>query len=1513
MGHRRRPRLALPLILGALLAAGPESGRCFQGRPPPPRRSVVRLHSERSGPGAGKGGSAGGGIQPESLEELKRSADIVEVVKNFIELRETPSGGIGRCPFHDDRSPSLSVSKDRGLYRCFACGAGGDAIKFVREYTGAGFVDAVETVAELSNFPLQRTGRRRAGSARRVVAGPGQNATATAATAAAPPPEAEEDPEVSRERLLLCLEAAAAYYQRVLATAPCAGGARAHLRERRIPPAVARDFRLGFSPRAHTPGSPTVVQQLSELGFSLRTMEAAGIVSERAAKRAAEGDRRWLPQDRYSGRLIVPIRDATSRVVGFGARILPADEEEEEEAAAAAEAGGGPDSNAESAGAKAFKPPKYLNSPETAVFRKGETLFGLCDAADSSRHGDFGVILVEGYFDVLALHGAGVQSCAAALGTGITASQVRQASRLSGRRRVTLLLDGDAAGVKAARRVCAQILPALADEGVEAFVSFLPNGRDPADWLEQGAVASDFTEHLAADAQPFQEWFVASLLEDFAADRGKDAAGALRRLLGALSDWIAQLSSPADRTFAAFQAAERAAAGNDALRVALEADIAQMVSEKRRRRDAIAASKAPSTAWDDVPLHFSPSAPPPTEGDDPPPRPRAPPAAPAPPPGALGPSRAEREATIWSRAPAETTADGVGALDASALSAAISLGNDLSQLRSLEEAERELRRSRGQRAGAPLGGDARRYDPETRRIAREAQMRVDVLDAATRNAAAEGGGAAPSGEQMAALVGAGVADLVEQPRALMHAAEQELLAALLHAGALRPVSLETLRLHLSECASFDAQRKWLLDALYALPDGLREASAAEILPACLAAAPRLFEAAAVEAALRDPGALRAAPEQARDAILADLRLALRAQGEPPANGQAAGNASAAGGALGLTGGTVDGGLPEPPANATGDLTPLFFPRRDLLDAGFLEDPQLLIQQALAASLRARALQRLQVLRDAFRAASLELEALLLPGSADGTADGSADGTADGTGPGGAGDSDGDGDGDGNSPGGREDAALASPSFDEQVRELQYPDRSAIAEIREEQEFAGVSARHGASEVAATTIRRRQLGALKAIGDKALSEDARDALEELFYEIREDISGERMPRGVLERAQSRSALTDGDPPAAPAGPQAPAAPGAAPLQGASAERVAELKRELQDIAGAIHRQSGVVRDLQERWTLIRARAEEMRGAGRFKVAEEDLRGVEDRLDANAAVAERRSKDAMRRVDEEMERSAADAAARAAEAAAPAAREAPPPAEALRAPAPLERSEEPFPVFGDDDEYPMAEEFEQSLEAEAAPAAAAPRGPATMPQATRREYADLGAPTEPPPPPVSSEHPGFQQLKGAMAAAAPTPAASAEPGAGAGAGAAAADAGAGAASAIRQRLAAQWQQAKDRLQQDRRDARPQASEPGAPEAQKAPGVQEVPTAPEAPTVPAVPAAPPAVEAAPRSGGGGGGGVIGDKVRRVPADAAKGGFAPASARRAAGNAGASPADVLVRRGLHRQVHPRGGDEGP
>ena len=400
-----------------------------------------------------------GRIRDEDIALVREKSPIDEIIGEQVQLRNSGGGNLkGICPFHDEKSPSLSVSPARGLYHCFGCQAGGDVIRFVQSIENLDFSEAVERLAVRAHLQL------------RYVEG----GTAPSRT------------HGQRARLVEAHTAAAAFYAEQLRT-PEARVAREFLAGRGFDEQVAVSFGCGFAPA----GWDALTKHLLAKGFSAAELTLGGLARESG---------RGSLIDRFHRRLLWPIHDIAGEVVGFGARRLFDDDKVEA---------------------------KYLNTPETPIYKKSQLLYG-GDVAKREIARQHRAVIVEGYTDVMACHLAGVTTAVATCGTAFGAEHVSVIRRLlmdsdAFTGEVIFTFDGDAAGMKAAERAFGDDQKFMS----QTFVAIEPTGLDPCDLrMKSGDTA---VRDLVARRIPLVEFVLRATVGRFDLDTAEGRAGALDR------------------------------------------------------------------------------------------------------------------------------------------------------------------------------------------------------------------------------------------------------------------------------------------------------------------------------------------------------------------------------------------------------------------------------------------------------------------------------------------------------------------------------------------------------------------------------------------------------------------------------------------------------------------------------------------------------------------------------------------------------------------------------------------------------------------------------------------------------------------------------------------------------------------------------------------------------------------------------------------------------------------------
>ena len=393
-----------------------------------------------------------GRIVEEDLAQVRERTRIEEVVGSYLTLRRSGIDMTGLCPFHDEKTPSFHVSPSRGLFYCFGCGVGGDVIKFVQQIDNLSFFEAVQALADRVGVQLHFED-----------AGPGSTTA----------------PGL-RQRILTANQAAAEFYVKQLSSHEGVV-ARQMLDARGFDRAVAQQFGVGYAPKQ----GRVLHDYLRSKGFSDDELVKANLIRQNGG---------W---DVFQGRVIWPIRDSTSVVLGFGARRLFDDDK---------------------------MPAKYVNTAETPVYKKSHVLYGL-DLARGSIGKQGQAVIMEGYTDVMAAHLSGVDTAVASCGTAFGEEHARLLQRLIGlpeQGRVVFTFDGDQAGQNAALKVFE-----LADRFVvPTYVAVAPDGLDPCDLrLQRGDAA---VRDLVANPGPLYEFVMQHRLTGFDLDRADSRVDAVR-------------------------------------------------------------------------------------------------------------------------------------------------------------------------------------------------------------------------------------------------------------------------------------------------------------------------------------------------------------------------------------------------------------------------------------------------------------------------------------------------------------------------------------------------------------------------------------------------------------------------------------------------------------------------------------------------------------------------------------------------------------------------------------------------------------------------------------------------------------------------------------------------------------------------------------------------------------------------------------------------------------------------
>jgi DNA primase len=393
-------------------------------------------------------------IPEKQIDEIRNASDIVDIISGFIQLKKRGKNFIGLCPFHQEKTPSFTVSEEKQIYHCFGCGAGGNVFKFLMDYKNISFVEAVEEIAEHVGIKIQYDSA---------------------------PSEQQNELEVFYEINLL----AARFFSDQLLKSENGESAREYLKNRGIKLQTQKIFGIGFAPFSRE----SFLNLAKENKIDLQKAKQLGLI---------DTNDKGEYYDKFRGRIIFPIFSPNGRVIAFGGRIFSGE------------------TNAA----------KYLNSPESPVYSKRKSLYGLFHSKDEIRKLDR-AILVEGYMDLISLYQAGVKNVVASSGTSLTDEQVQLLSRFT--KNVLVLFDADSAGEKAALRS----IEILLKQNFEVKIISLPKGEDPDSFINKFG-KEQFEEEISR-AQNFFEYQTSQYEKQGAFEDAASTTKAIREIVRILS------------------------------------------------------------------------------------------------------------------------------------------------------------------------------------------------------------------------------------------------------------------------------------------------------------------------------------------------------------------------------------------------------------------------------------------------------------------------------------------------------------------------------------------------------------------------------------------------------------------------------------------------------------------------------------------------------------------------------------------------------------------------------------------------------------------------------------------------------------------------------------------------------------------------------------------------------------------------------------------------------------------
>lgn len=383
-------------------------------------------------------------LHPDTIEEVKQRIDIVDLISERVVLKKRGREYVGLCPFHEEKSPSFTVSPAKQMYYCFGCGAGGNGIKFFMEVGKQSFSEVVFDLARRYQIPIK--------------------------TLAVEQRQELEQKLSLKEQLYEIMAVAVSFYQHALSQ-PQGEKALDYLKvQRQLTPETIATFQLGYSPQ----GWETLYRYLVEQKrYPVALVEQAGLIK---ARQNGSGY-----YDQFRDRLMIPIFDSQGRAIAFGSRTLGNEQ------------------------------PKYLNSPDTPLFEKGKTLFALDRAKQAIIQQDLAIV-VEGYFDAIALHAASINNVVACLGTALSQEQIKLLLRYSESKQIIFNFDADQAGIKATQRAIEEINSLVYSGQVNLKILNLPEGKDADEFLKSHTDGVNSYRELIENSPFWIDWQISQML-----------------------------------------------------------------------------------------------------------------------------------------------------------------------------------------------------------------------------------------------------------------------------------------------------------------------------------------------------------------------------------------------------------------------------------------------------------------------------------------------------------------------------------------------------------------------------------------------------------------------------------------------------------------------------------------------------------------------------------------------------------------------------------------------------------------------------------------------------------------------------------------------------------------------------------------------------------------------------------------------------------------------------------------
>ena len=405
-------------------------------------------------------------IPQETIQQIVSRIDIIEIINSFVKLKRRGTNYIGLCPFHNEKSPSFTVSPSKEIYKCFGCGRSGNAISFLMEHEKYSYVEALKWLAAKYNVEIE------------------EKETS---------PEFRQQQQVADSLYIINKFAREFFSEALFSSDEGLNVGMSYLKERGFREEIIKKFELGYNPEARDTFATAAVK----MQFNKELLQRSGLVVARDAGL----------QDNYRGRIIFPIHNQSGKVTGFGARLIR----------------------------KNDKAPKYINTPENEIYVKSKILYGSWFARQAIDKADE-CLLVEGYTDVISLHQAGIENVMASGGTSLTIDQLRLIKKYTSN--LTILYDGDAAGIKAALRG----LDLALEEGLNVKLALLPNQEDPDSYINKNG-AEAFTKFIKGNKKDFILFQLEFALSEAGDDTNKRA-----QVVNQIAESISKINKAEDFT-----------------------------------------------------------------------------------------------------------------------------------------------------------------------------------------------------------------------------------------------------------------------------------------------------------------------------------------------------------------------------------------------------------------------------------------------------------------------------------------------------------------------------------------------------------------------------------------------------------------------------------------------------------------------------------------------------------------------------------------------------------------------------------------------------------------------------------------------------------------------------------------------------------------------------------------------------------------------------------------------------